>query len=48
MSELSAKAQEGDLSKQEKEDLDEYLRAADLLAVLQSRARRSLLNKNKA
>ena len=40
--ELSAKAQTGTLKKKEREELTEYLRVADLLAVLQSKARRSL------
>jgi hypothetical protein len=42
MSELSALAQEGRLSEDDRDELDEYLRVADMLAVLQSKARRSL------
>jgi hypothetical protein len=42
VAELSAKAQAGALTPDEREELDEYLRVADLLAVLQSKARRSL------
>lgn len=42
MAELSTKAQEGRLTVDEREELNEYLRVADLLAVLQSKARRSL------
>jgi hypothetical protein len=41
---LSAKAAEGTLGPREREELDEYLRVADLLALLQSKARRSLKN----
>jgi hypothetical protein len=39
---LSDKAREGTLSPSEREDLDEAIRAADLLAILQSKARRVL------
>jgi hypothetical protein len=42
MAELSAQAQTGALTTDEREELNEYLRVADLLAVLQSKARRSL------
>jgi len=42
MEELSCKAAEGALSPDEREELEEYLRVADLLAVIQSTARRSL------
>ena len=42
MSELSSKAQAATLTDGEREELQEYLRVADLLAVLQSKARRSL------
>lgn len=42
MDELSSKAAEGGLSVDEREELDEYLRVADMLAVIQSKARRSL------
>ena len=39
---LSAKAQEGTLTKAERADLEEYLRVSDFLALLQSKARLSL------
>ena len=39
---LSAKAREGALTPSEQADLDESIRVADLLAILQSRARRAL------
>ena len=39
---LSEKAQEGTLTPPEQDELDEYIRVADLLAILQSRARRAL------
>jgi hypothetical protein len=39
---LSVKAREGALTREERNELDLYTRAADLLAILQSRARRSL------
>jgi hypothetical protein len=39
---LSQKAQEGTLQTDERAELDEYIRVADLLAVLQSRARQAL------
>ena len=42
VAELSAKATEGSLSVDEREELDEYMRVADLLAILQSKARLSL------
>ena len=42
MSELSLKAQSAEFSTEEREELEEYIRVADLLAVLQSKARRSL------
>jgi hypothetical protein len=42
MEELSAKAGTGDLTAIEKEELEEYLRVADLLAILQSKARTAL------
>jgi hypothetical protein len=41
-SDLSRKAAEGSLNSEEREELEEYLRVADLLAVLQSTARRCL------
>ena len=42
MSELSLKAQSTEFTEGEREDLQEYIRVADLLAILQSKARRSL------
>ena len=39
---LSQKAQNGELLPDERSELDEYLRVADVLAVLQSRARQAL------
>jgi hypothetical protein len=42
MAELSSKAQDGALTAEEREELQEFVRVADLLAVLQSKARRSL------
>jgi hypothetical protein len=39
---LSARAQEGTLSPDEEAELDGYLHVNDLLAILQSKARRSL------
>jgi hypothetical protein len=39
---LSKKAQEGTLLPDEQAELDEYIRVADVLAVLQSRARQAL------
>jgi hypothetical protein len=42
MAQLSAKAATGTLTSDEREELAEYLRVADLLALLQSRARNSL------
>ena len=39
---LSKKAAAGALSSDEREELDEYLRVADFLAVIQSKVRRSL------
>jgi hypothetical protein len=39
---LSAKASAGTLTAKERAELDEYLRVADLLALLQSKARRAL------
>lgn len=41
-SELSEKASEGTLTPIERQELEEYIRVADLLAILQSRARRAL------
>ena len=42
MARLQAKASEGALAEKDKEKLNEYLRAADMLAILQSKARQSL------
>ena len=39
---LSAKAQEGTLTPAERDELEEYVRVGNLLALLQSKARRSL------
>jgi hypothetical protein len=39
---LSSKAQDGTLTPVEREELEEYIRVADLLAMLQSKARLSL------
>jgi hypothetical protein len=39
---LSQMAQEGTLTPTERAELDEYIRVADLLAILQSRARQAL------
>jgi hypothetical protein len=41
---LSQKAREGSLTPTEAAELDEFIRVADLLAILQSRARRALKN----
>jgi len=40
--ELSNKAQDGVLTASETEELDEYLAASDILAILQSQARKAL------
>jgi hypothetical protein len=42
--ELSAKARAGALSTQDKEELDQYIHLGDFLALIQSKARRSLGN----
>ena len=42
MAELSSKAQSSALTEEDREELQEYIRVADLLAILQSKARRSL------
>ncbi|HTI50224.1 MAG TPA: hypothetical protein VL475_04710 [Planctomycetaceae bacterium] len=42
MSKLSRHAQEGQLTDAERDELNEYLRVADLLAILQSKARKTL------
>jgi hypothetical protein len=39
---LSQKAREGSLTPVERAELDEFIRVADLLAILQSRARQAL------
>jgi hypothetical protein len=39
---LSQKAREGTLTPMERAELDEFIRVADLLAILQSRARQAL------
>jgi hypothetical protein len=44
MNQLSAKARGGELTADENEELDNYLRVGDLLAIMQSKARRSLQN----
>jgi len=47
VSELSGKASAGSLSEEERAELNEYVLVADLLAILQSKARRSLQRKGK-
>lgn len=42
LAELSAKAQSGSLTADERDELNEYLRAGDMLAILKLKARRSL------
>jgi len=42
MHELAVKNQEGRIARAELEELDNYVKAGDLLALLQSKARRSL------
>ena len=42
MEKLSAKAQKGTLTAEERSVLEEYIRVSDLLAIMQSKARRSL------
>ena len=42
MHELAVKNQEGRLSPQESDELDNYIRVGDLLAILQSKARKFL------
>jgi hypothetical protein len=46
--ELSSKAQNGTLTSSETEELDEYLAASDVLAILQSQARKSLQSRTPA
>ena len=48
MAELSVLVQEGRLKEEEREELNEYIRVADMLAVLQSKARRSLMRVGRA
>jgi hypothetical protein len=45
---LSAKAQDGKLTPEETAELDEYLAASDVLAILQSKARKSLQSRTPA
>jgi len=42
MDALSEKSQSGDLSAEEREELDDYVRIGHLLALVQSKARKSL------
>jgi hypothetical protein len=42
MDELAAKAKAGTLAAEEKDELEQYLLVADFLAILKSKARRSL------
>jgi hypothetical protein len=42
MHELAAKNQEGQLSAPERAELDSYIQVGDLLAILQSKARKAL------
>ena len=46
MAELSAKANEGNLSEEEGRELDTYIFVNDFFAILQSKARRSLKNRD--
>ncbi len=46
MNSLAARAREGALSSDEDEELENYLLVGDLLAIMQSKARRSLANGN--
>jgi hypothetical protein len=47
MHELAVKNQEGHISPEELRDLDSYLKVADLLGILQSKARKLLRTKSK-
>ncbi len=47
MHELAAKNQEGRVSPEELRDLDNYIKVADLVAILQSKARKFLRTKPK-
>jgi hypothetical protein len=42
MAQLNGKANEGTLSASERAELEEYIRAGDLMALMQSKARQSL------
>ena len=42
IAELNDRANEGSLSPQEREELEEYIRVGDVLTMLQAKARRSL------
>jgi hypothetical protein len=44
MNALAAKARAGTLTNEENEELENYLRVGDLIAIMQSKARRSLPN----
>ena len=44
MNELSGTARAGQLTNDEDEELENYIRVGDLLAIMQSKARRSLRN----
>lgn len=47
MHELAVKNQEGRISRDELRDLDNYVKVADLVAILQSKARKFLRTKSK-
>lgn len=47
MHELAVKNQEGCISPEELRDLDDYIKDADLVAILQSKARKFLRTKSK-
>jgi hypothetical protein len=47
MHELAVKNQEGRISPEELRDLDSYVKVADLVAILQSKARKFLRTKSK-
>jgi hypothetical protein len=47
MHELAVKNQEGRISPEELRDLDSYIKVADLVAILQSKARKFLRTKSK-
>ena len=48
MARLSLRAEEGKLSRAERAELEEYLRVADTIALMQSKARRSLKRHGRA